>query len=94
MDDSGDFMVTSVCYVHDTVEECTSLFSTSAPKDPYLLCVSGLMIGASLNVRTHLLFEFISSQIGFVEVGFDLDSDKIGCKTVISYWTCDPAWKQ
>ena len=94
MDDSGDFMVTSVCYVHDTVEACNSLFDTSAPKDPYLLCVSGLMIGASLTVRTHLLFEFISSQIGFIEVEFEYNSEDIGRKTVISYWTRDPAWKQ
>lgn len=58
------------------------------------MCVSGLMIGASLNVRTHLLFEFISSQIGFIEVEFEYNSEDIGRKTVISYWTRDPAWKQ
>ena len=72
MDDNGNFMVTSVCYMHDTVEESKSPSDTSAPKDPYLLCVSGLMIEASLSVRTYLLFEFISSQIGFVEVVIDI----------------------
>ena len=76
MDDNGDFMVTSVCYVHDTIDKCPSSSNESAPKDPYLLCVSGLMIGASLNVRTHLLFEFISSQIGFVEVLLIINTDR------------------
>ena len=67
MDDNGDFVVTSVCYLHDSCESLPLPASTSQPKDPYLLCVSGLNIGQSISTKTHLLFEFIASQIGFVE---------------------------
>ena len=67
MDDTGDFDVSSVCYLHDSSESLPLSSAPSASKDPYLLCVSGVGIDQSITTKTHLLFEFIQSQIGFVE---------------------------
>ena len=71
MDETGDFVVNSVCYLYDNAtsspSSSSSSSSSSETKDAYLLCASGLMIGQSLTLRTHLLCEFIGSQVGFVE---------------------------
>ena len=72
MDDSGDFVVSDTCYLHDTsspssTSTTTSSSSPSGNPSVYLLCASGLLIGQALTLRTHLLFEFINSQVGFVE---------------------------
>lgn len=67
MDDNGDFCVKDVCYLHDGMESLPLPPPSQATKDPSLLCVSGLSVGQVISTKTHLLFEFISSQIGFIE---------------------------
>ena len=68
MDRNGDFEVNDTCFLHDSVviphseEE-----KKSSPKDSYLCCVSGMNINETVSLRCHLLFEFIASQLGFVE---------------------------
>lgn len=68
MDRNGDFEVNDTCFLHGSVvippmeEE-----KKSSPKDSYLCCVSGMNINETVSLRCHLLFEFIASQLGFVE---------------------------
>lgn len=67
MDDSGDFRVSSLCYLHDVLSPPIAIPSSASPKDTFLLCVSGLSIGPSLSIRSQLLAGFVAAQLGFVE---------------------------
>ena len=67
MDSNGDFLTKEVCYLHSGIKPGSTQSTPSTAKDAYLLCASDLLIGKSLSLRTHLLFEYIVGQLGFVE---------------------------
>ena len=67
MDDNGDFEVSDTCFLHDSIQLLSIPPPSTEPKDPYLLCISGLSVGQSISMKVHILFEYLASQLGFIE---------------------------